>query len=295
MASKHNYNVRKRFSSISIKKAFLVTFLITLFCLIPIFIAMEEMSELNAEIFRYYIFFLIPFFLYLYALKKKNLSFTAILSQPDPNYKLLWFVVPLIVFAIGNMWSITVFLNVLDPGIAETYFGWLMSDETLSITPESSIIQYILIFVLVSVLVPVVEELIFRGILVERLGLKYGYKRAVIISSLIFGVFHADIIGAFVFGVILSIIYLKTKSLLMPVLIHALNNGLVALYTFLEEAIGYEAWETITPYIEYRWIGISLTAITTIWLYKYIKQHWPIVRISTPFQSGSEEPVISSQ
>lgn len=251
--------------------------------------AMERMSELNAEIFRYYILFLIPIILYVYALKKKDLSVTVIFRQPVPNYKFLWFVVPLIMFAVGNMWSITVFLNVLDPGVAESYFSWLMSDEVLAITPETTIVQYLLIFVMVSVIAPVIEEVVFRGVLVERLGLKYGYTSAVIISSIIFGVLHADVIGAFVFGIILSIIYLQTKSLLMPVLIHALNNALAIL--IFEYPIGYEAWETITPYIEHAWIGISLFMITTIWCYLYVKQYWTIVRESTLFQPDSEESV----
>ncbi len=41
---------------------------------------------------------------------------------------------------------------------------------------------------------------------------KWGIKKAVIISSIIFGLGHFDVIGAFMFGVVMCLLYIKTKK-----------------------------------------------------------------------------------
>lgn len=295
MASDQSYEVRKRFSSISIVKAVFVTLIITLFFVILIVRAPDYMSQLNAELFTFYTLYLIPILLYIYALKKKGLSVTAIFRQPNPDYKLLWIVVPMLALTIGIVWSTLLFLNVMDTALAESYLEWLISYEALTITSDTIVIQYILIFVVISVLAPVIEEVVFRGILVERFGLKYGYSRAVIISSLIFGILHADIIGAFIFGVILCVIYLQTKSLMMPVLIHALNNGSATLVIFFEDETASEMWETLTPYIDYAWVGILIFVAAVVWCYQYLKKNWDIVNKSRPFEPDLEDPTEESR
>jgi uncharacterized protein len=276
-------DVRKRFSSISLVKAFIVTFFFMLFCIIPIVAAFHYLEDLNAELVMFYLVYLVPLLLYVYAIKKHDLSLTAIFTQRDPSFKSLWLVVPLLIFTIGVIWVTIVLLNALSPGIAESYLNWLLSFDPFTITAETTFIQFVLIFIVISIIAPVVEEVIFRGIMLERLGQKYGYTSAVFTSSLIFGVLHADIIGAFLFGVVLCVVYLHTKSLMMPVLIHAVNNATATLLIFFEDKIGYEAWETVQPYIEHAWIGFLVFILAAAWILVYLKQNWHVVKESEPF------------
>ena len=72
---------------------------------------------------------------------------------------------------------------------------------------------------------PVLEEIVFRGVLMTYLK-KYGIKTAIIISSLFFGISHYNIymvIPAFFIGIVLACVAYK-YSLKYSVLLHVLMN-----------------------------------------------------------------------
>jgi membrane protease YdiL (CAAX protease family) len=74
---------------------------------------------------------------------------------------------------------------------------------------------------------PICEEIVFRGVILEGLSKQYNSTKAIIFSSLIFSIVHLQplqMIAAFIFGVVLGWIYLKTKSLWICIIIHVLNN-----------------------------------------------------------------------
>lgn len=81
----------------------------------------------------------------------------------------------------------------------------------------------------ISVLGPVLEEMLFRGAITKVLLQKYSPVKAVILSALIFGIFHinpAQVVGAVLSGVLFAWLYYKTGSLVPGILIHILNNSL---------------------------------------------------------------------
>lgn len=73
---------------------------------------------------------------------------------------------------------------------------------------------------------PISEELIFRGIFLNRINKFYSIHFSIIISSILFAILHPPgaIIAAFVFGMCMSIIYLKSNNILLPIFTHFLNN-----------------------------------------------------------------------
>ena len=81
----------------------------------------------------------------------------------------------------------------------------------------------------VFMLGPILEELLFRGAVTKVLLKKYNPLTAILISGLIFGIFHmnpAQVVGATLIGFILAWIYYKTHSLIPCILIHIMNNSL---------------------------------------------------------------------
>lgn len=79
------------------------------------------------------------------------------------------------------------------------------------------------------VMAPILEEILFRGLILEPIREKSGALRAVLISAAIFGVIHIipqQAINAFLIGIILGYIYIKTRSLASVIVIHAINNAL---------------------------------------------------------------------
>lgn len=82
-------------------------------------------------------------------------------------------------------------------------------------------------------LAPVVEELVFRGIFLHRLTVKWNLRDAILISSLIFGLLHGLNLGAFVFGLVMSLLYLESGSLRLTIACHSLHNALIMLLGWL--------------------------------------------------------------
>lgn len=85
----------------------------------------------------------------------------------------------------------------------------------------------ILVFIAVVIFAPIVEEIIFRGLLLKHLNNVMPTIVAVLISSIIFGLGHGQIIWilyAILMGTILSIVFIRCKSLTASILLHAVLN-----------------------------------------------------------------------
>jgi uncharacterized protein len=77
---------------------------------------------------------------------------------------------------------------------------------------------------MILVLAPVAEEIIFRGIILQRAAMLMGNTRAIIVTSVAFALMHAVPLAIFAFAVLLSLLYIRTGSLLITMAAHALYN-----------------------------------------------------------------------
>lgn len=112
---------------------------------------------------------------------------------------------------------------------------------------------------------PILEELIFRGVLFNRLKIRVGIVPAMILSSFLFAIGHdfGGIVSAFLFGICMCILYLKTDNIFITMSVHFLNNLLA---TFLE-VVNSDAFFVHTPGL---FILAIAVAIATVLLIKYI-------------------------
>jgi hypothetical protein len=94
---------------------------------------------------------------------------------------------------------------------------------------------------MVAVLAPLFEEFLFRGVLLTWLahhlealwGSRWGWTAALVISSLLFGIMHLQLLALPVLstlGLVLGLTYLRTGNLWAPVIVHGLWNGGVFLF-----------------------------------------------------------------
>ena len=88
---------------------------------------------------------------------------------------------------------------------------------------NSIVVGSFLTTVLIS---PISEELIFRGVLLNKLKVIVPTLFAILISSLLFASMHTfgSITSAFIFAMCMAILYLKTDNILVPIFAHFLNN-----------------------------------------------------------------------
>lgn len=92
-------------------------------------------------------------------------------------------------------------------------------------------------FLSIALIGPISEEIMMRRIILtemkEATGSKWG---GILISAAIFAIIHlnpAQVLFAFPAGILLGWLYCKTGSLLVPVLVHILNNSVSFLLTSL--------------------------------------------------------------
>ena len=109
------------------------------------------------------------------------------------------------------------------------------SELLLDIEGLDNRLNCILFFIEIAVMPAIFEELFFRKSLIG-ISRGFGEKFAVVFSSLIFAVSHLNFsqaIFAFLMGLILGTLHIKTKSMKYNCLIHFLNNGYAALSEIL--------------------------------------------------------------
>jgi len=89
-------------------------------------------------------------------------------------------------------------------------------------------------FVLLAVVVaPVVEEMLFRGVLLPALARLTGVRPALVIVAALFAVVHGlqmpAVVVFFILSIAFSLAYIHRGSLIAPVVMHALFNGMTML------------------------------------------------------------------
>ncbi len=103
--------------------------------------------------------------------------------------------------------------------------GGMVQNELLNLTEG---LDLWMIFFIMVICAPIMEELIFRKIIVDR-TIHYGQGAAVMVSGLMFGLFHGNLnqfVYAFVLGMFLAFLYAKTGNLKITIGLHMLINFL---------------------------------------------------------------------
>lgn len=83
-----------------------------------------------------------------------------------------------------------------------------------------------------GVIAPAAEEIIFRGLVFNRVKKQYGSLYGIVVSSLMFGVFHFNLVQglyAFIIGMAFAYCYELTGDLKVPVYMHMSINVLTVL------------------------------------------------------------------
>lgn len=115
---------------------------------------------------------------------------------------------------------------------------WITGLETSDLLQTAAEDMPAPVFILVtSILAPVVEELVFRGILLERLR-PFGDMAAILISGFAFGLFHMNLYQFFyatALGLVFAGVVLKTGRLWHSMLLHAIVNTTTSVISYLSE------------------------------------------------------------
>lgn len=80
--------------------------------------------------------------------------------------------------------------------------------------------------IIISIIAPIVEEFIFRKLLIDR-TIIYGEFLSILLSALLFGLFHGNLnqfFYAFLIGGFFAYIYIKTGKIIYTIILHMITN-----------------------------------------------------------------------
>ena len=210
----------------SIFKTFAIYYIcMAVFCLVRILASVGLIAggKVGSIVFTFVIqiliLFLLPLFLYCVFLKEKPKQ-----VFKTCNFNSINFVSILISIVIGILcFIINIAVSSLFNGIL-TYTGYRFGSS--GVAGDYSTPNFFLDILLVAVLPAFAEEFLHRGIVLQ--GTKHmGFKKAIVLSSLLFGLMHFNIQQvsyAFVIGLILGFVAVVSKNIYPAMIIHFVNN-----------------------------------------------------------------------
>lgn len=114
-------------------------------------------------------------------------------------------------------------------GVVNAVFRWFgISNGTPNFSLKGDRVTDTVLVVYVCILAPILEETLFRGMILQKLR-PWGETFAVGASALLFAVFHMNLIqgiAAFFMGLVLGLIAVRSESVLPCIFVHFLNNTL---------------------------------------------------------------------
>lgn len=160
---------------------------------------------------------LIPLALFI-LIKKLNIRETLRLNNPGLIPSII------IIFASLPAYAIALMLNSLVVFLLQ-YIGPI--PDGLIPAPES-LHQFVIALLFIAVTPAICEEAMHRGLLLNAYE-RRGTIKAIVISSLIFGIFHFDItnlLGPIFLGLLIAYYVIRTNSIFAGVLAHFMNNAI---------------------------------------------------------------------
>ncbi|EOP57692.1 CPBP family intramembrane glutamic endopeptidase [Bacillus nitratireducens] len=230
----------------------------------------------NSSLINILIFYILPIIWLFYGYRKHRVSFSLFINRNETFnlVQVLYIAIMLCIFSYGYL-------------ILYMYsFAWITPDFIMNALHEPIIDStggYVYQFIMVVFIAPIVGEFVFRGFLLQRFAAKWGTSIAMVVVALLFACLHVDFLGAVVFSIVLSIVYIRTKSLLMPIAIHMLNNAFVLSASFLvsrEKIMSFADFSNYTTFFPGLIIFIAGLNLVLIFLFvnrKYWSKEVPVI------------------
>lgn len=162
--------------------------------------------------------------------------------------------------------------NALNQGISAA-LGKEIENTVGDLISSSNII---VLFLVVGIIGPIMEELVFRKFIIDRIR-PYGEVLAVLFSGITFGMFHGNFYQFFyacALGTVFAFIYIRTKNILYTIILHcAFNTTSVLGQAFLNGSEDLTLSKTANQLfmVAYYALSAALIAFTVLGIIKFIK------------------------
>lgn len=203
----------------------------------------------------------------------------------------LWLI--LFMFSLGAFQVSFALLSYLFPEPVE-----LALQDSIFLGAEDTAIPWLyngLMFGILVVAAPVLEEFLFRGFLLHRWGTRWNVATAVILSSVLFGILHSNVVGLTAFGLVMALLYLRSSSLGLAIFVHALNNAIAASLEIIARLTGSLEDQSLDEFRASIWLGLLLMALSTPLLIRFLKTNWFATRTALPYFANRDRSTVPKQ
>ncbi len=178
---------------------------------------------------------------------------------------------------------------------AKTFFDTLnqMVEKTYgNLLSASNILELLLVILVVSIVPAISEEAMFRGFVQRSFELKLKPYLAIFLTALFFSAYHFNpygLIPLFILGAYFGFAAYKSKSLVIPMIMHFLNNfSAVILYYIIgnDELIKSDAKAGGSELSSYLIVLVILTLLFVV-LVAVINKYYTIKKIKQEEQNAS--------
>jgi len=199
----------------------------------------------------------------------------------QPNWlKLAGLVLAILLCSLGLFFVSFYLISLVAPQFVEA----VLQEVNRSADPQTAfpVLNAVLTPFVIVIVAPITEEFLFRGVLLQRWATKWGIRPALIGSAILFGILHANFVGLTIFGFMMGLLYLKTRTLLIPIACHAFNNALAVGMAALPASDSSNGL-TLEQLRQSWWVGIVLLVISLPWLIRFIRKNYPRRDASIPY------------
>ena len=150
-------------------------------------------------------------------IEKNNLNIKTLILYMGISLTLMW---------IGNI--IGLIITMLLSGAMQT----VINNPVQQLINSTNIWLNLII---ISIMAPICEEILFRKFLIDK-TIKYGAKISIILSAVLFALFHGNLnqfFYAFLIGGFFAYVYIKTGKITYSIILHAVVNIMGSVFSII--------------------------------------------------------------
>ncbi len=120
--------------------------------------------------------------------------------------------------------------------LLQTFTDSPAEQQSVTRLKTEQIDEVLYIIICAVIIAPIVEEIFFRGFIFRIISQNAGITLAAVSSGLFFGAIHLSLIQTCAltcFGIIQCILYHKTQSIVYPIIMHILFNGITVICIYI--------------------------------------------------------------
>lgn len=206
----------------------LITYVLALYSVLaiaPLLYLITPLDQIEASVYGNMLSFILGLIAMLWILKPEMQMRNVDEDAATTNQVVLWSIIGIAMAFMSQAIAINIEIHV---------FNIRTTSENTALIMD--ITRQIPIFAVITAIVaPILEEIVFRKILFGTLYKHMNFFFAGLISALIFGFVHGEPIHILIYasmGFVFAFLYVKTKRIIVPIIVHMAMNGITVLMQY---------------------------------------------------------------